>query len=74
MYWVRHQIRISQPWDLTTIDLDVLGEMSQQCDLKGQTPEVHIPPTIDVKNWSKVFELICEHLDRHRVLMGNRLS
>ena len=27
VYWVQHQIRISQPWDLTAIGATILGSM-----------------------------------------------
>ena len=47
--------------------------MSQQRDLEGQIPEASSPPVIDVKDWSKAFELICKHLNQHCGLMGNRL-
>ena len=30
-----------------------------------------IPPVVDVKDCPKAFELICEHLDQHRGLIGN---
>ena len=47
--------------------------MSQQRDLEGQIPQVPSPPVIDVNDWPKAFELICEHLDQHRGLNGNCL-
>ena len=74
VYWVRHRICISQPWDLTTIDPAVLGIMSQQYDLEGQIPEVpRSLVIINVNDWPKAFELICEHLDQHCRLTGNWL-
>ena len=74
VYWIRHRIRISRTWDLTHITPSILSLMSQQRDLEGQIPEAPSPPVIDVNDWPKAFELICEHLDQHRGLNGNRLS
>ena len=74
VYWIRHQIRVSWSWDLMDIDTDVLNVMCQKRDLEGHISEAHIPPKIDVKDWPKAFELICEHLDHHRGLKDNRLS
>ena len=48
--------------------------MSQQHDLEGQIPKVPSLLTIDVKDWPKVFQRICNYIDQHRGLMGNQLS
>ena len=74
VYWVQHQFSIPRHWDLNTVDLDVLGVMSQQHDLEGQIPEAPSALVINVKDWPKAFELICEHLDQHCGLICNWLS
>ena len=44
VYWIQHQISVSQPWDLADIDTNVLNNMCQQRDLKGQISLRHLAP------------------------------